>query len=127
MLYLLVYVDDIVMTGNEPHFLPTLIAQLSAAFELKDLGPLHYFLGLQITRTSKGLFLSQSKYAQDLLLKVNMLSSKPVRTPCAPNSRLIPTEGSFQSNPHEYRSLVGFVHYLTFTRPDLSFAVQQVC
>ena len=56
-----------------------------------------------------------------------MLSSKPARTPCAPNSRLIPTKGSLFSNPHDYRSLVGSLHNLTFTRPDLSFTVQQVC
>ena len=94
---------------------------------LEELSIPFYFLGIQITRTSKGLFLSQAKYAQDLLLKVNMVSSKPARTPCAPNSRLIPTEGSLLSNPHDYRSLVGSLHYLTFTRPDLSFAIQQVC
>ena len=127
VVYLLVYVDDIVMTRNDPQFLSSLIAQLSTAFELKDLGPLSYFLGIQITRTSKGLFLSQAKYAQDLLLKVNMVSSIPARTPCAPNSRLIPTEGSLLSNPHDYKSLIGSLHYLTFTRLDLSFAVQQVC
>ena len=88
VVYLLVYVDDIVLIGNNPQFLSSLITQLSSAFELKDLGPLHYFLGLQITRSSKGLFLSQTKYAQDLLLKANMHSSKPARTPSAPNTRL---------------------------------------
>ena len=127
VVYLLIYVDDIVMTGNNPKLLSSLITQLSTTFELKDLGPLSYFLGIQITRTSKGLFLSQAKYAQDLLLKVNMVSSKLARTPCAPNSRLTPIEGSLLSNPHDYRSLVGSLHFLTFTRLDLSFAVQQVC
>ena len=125
--FLLVYVDDIVLTGNGPKFLTSLIAQLSAVFELKDLGPLSYFLGLQITRTSKGLLVTQTKYAQDLLLRVNMHTSKPARTPCAPNTRLSPTDGALLSNPHEFRSLVGSLHYLTFIRPDLSFAVQQVC
>ena len=126
VVYLLFYIDDIVMLGNDPSFLSSLIAQLSATFELKDLGPLHYFLGLQIIKTSKGLFLSQSKYAQVLLLKANMHTSKPARTPCVAHARLVPTEGSLLSNPHEFRSLVGFLHYLTFTRPDLSFAVQQI-
>ena len=75
LVYLLVYVDDIVLTGNHPDFLTSLIKQLSQAFELKDLGPFHYFLGLHITRTSKGLFLSQTLYAHDLLVKHNILSS----------------------------------------------------
>ena len=83
VVYLLVYVDDIVLTGNNPQFLSSLIAQLSSAFELKDLGSLNYFLGLQITRSSKGLFLSQTKYAQDLLIKANMHSSKPSYPICS--------------------------------------------
>ena len=127
VVYLLVYVDDIIMTGNCPQFLSSLIAQLGTAFILKDLGPLYYFLGLQVTRISKGLFLSQSKYAQGLLLKLNMQSSKHAHTPCAPHCRLVTHEGLVLSNPHEYRSLVGSLHYLTFTLLDLSFAVQQVC
>lgn len=56
-----------------------------------------------------------------------MHSSKSARTPCAPNSRLVPNDGSFRSNPHDYRSLVGSLHYLTFIRPNLNFAMQQVC
>ena len=67
LVYLLVYVDDIVLTSNSPSFLQSLILQLSSKFELKDLGNLHYFLGLQITRTTNGLFLNQTKYAHDLL------------------------------------------------------------
>ena len=121
LVYLSVYVINIVHTRNNPDFLSSLITQPSQAFELKDLGALHYFLGLQITRTSRGLFLNQTKYAHDLLLKHNMLSSKPACSPCAPN------EGSILANPHEYRSMVGSLHYLTFTRPDLRFAVHQVC
>ena len=127
LLYLLVYVDDIVITGNSPSFLNILIQQLSHAFELKDLGPFYYFLGLHIIRISRGLYLNQSKYAKDLLQKHNMLSSKVDRTPCAPNLRLVPNEGHFLANPHEHRSLIGSLHYLTFTRPNLSFVVHQVC
>ena len=127
IVYLLVYVDDIVLTGNNPQFINSLISQLSKAFKLKDLGSLNYFLGLQITKTSKGLFLSQTKYAQDLLLRHNMQTSKPAHSPCAPNLKLVPIEGSVLFNPHEYRSMVGSLHYLTFTRPDVSFAIHQVC
>ena len=125
--YLLVYVDDIILTRNNPQFINSLIYQLSKTFELKDLGSLHYFLGLQITRTSKGLFLSQTKYAQDLLLRHNMHTSKPTRSPYAPNLKLVLTEGFVLSNPHEYKIMDGSLHYLTFTRLDLSFSVHQVC
>ena len=70
--------------------------------------------------------MNQSKYAHDLLAKHNMLTSKPAQTPCAPNLKLTPTDGIPLADPHPYRGLVGSSHYLTFTRPDLSFAVYQV-
>jgi hypothetical protein len=125
--YLLLYVDDIVLTSNTPSYLDHLIHQLSSVFDLKDLGPLHYFLGLQVTRSSSGLFLNQAKYAHDLLKKHNMLTSKPAKSPSCPNTRLSLHEGDLLPDPHAYRSLVGALHYLTFTRPDISFSVHQVC
>uniref|UniRef100_A0A2N9GK89 Reverse transcriptase Ty1/copia-type domain-containing protein n=1 Tax=Fagus sylvatica TaxID=28930 RepID=A0A2N9GK89_FAGSY len=125
--YLLLYVDDIVLTSNTPTFLDHLIAQLSKIFDLKDLGQLHYFLGLQVTRTSAGLHLNQAKYASDLLKKHNMMDSKPAKTPSCPNTRLSLHDGDPLPDPHAYRSLVGALHYLTFTRPDISFSVHQVC
>jgi hypothetical protein len=75
--YLLLYVDDIVLTSNTPAYLDQLVTQLSTVFDLKDLGSLHYFLGLQVTRSPTGLYLNQAKYAHDLLKKHNMLDSKP--------------------------------------------------
>ena len=125
--FLLLYVDDIVLTGNNSFFLNQLITSLSQVFELKDMGMLHYFLGLQITRSSQGLTLTQTKYATDLLTKHNMLNCSPCKTPCVPNTRLSATCGKPLTDVHAYRSLVGALHYLTFTRPDLSFAVHQVC
>uniref|UniRef100_A0A2N9IPP4 Integrase catalytic domain-containing protein n=1 Tax=Fagus sylvatica TaxID=28930 RepID=A0A2N9IPP4_FAGSY len=92
-----------------------------------DLGTLHYFLGIQVTRTPENLLLTQTKYASDLLIKHHMVDSKPAKTPCSPNTRLSLHEGDILSDPHGYRSLVGALHYLTFTRPDISFAVHQVC
>jgi len=118
--FLLVYVDDIVLIGNCLSFLQSLIQQLSFEFELKNLGILHYFLGFEITHTSKGLFLNQSKYAQDFFLKHNMVSIKAAKTPCALNLRLVPAKGSLLANPYVYRSMVGSLHHLTFTCPSLN-------
>ena len=84
---------------------------------------LHFFLRLQITRSTKGLFLTQTKYAYDLLQKNNMLFAKPAKTPCDPNLRLVLATDSLLVDPHTYRSIVGSLHYLTFTRPNLSFAM----
>uniref|UniRef100_A0A2N9GCI3 Integrase catalytic domain-containing protein n=1 Tax=Fagus sylvatica TaxID=28930 RepID=A0A2N9GCI3_FAGSY len=125
--YLLLYVDDIVLTSNTPAFLDTLIHKLSSVFDLKDLGSLHYFLGLQVTRTPSRLYINQAKYAQDLLKKHNMLDCKPASSPSCPNTRLSLHDGDPLPDPHAYRSMVGALHYLTFTRPDISFAVHQVC
>ncbi len=125
--YLLLYVDDIVLTSNSPSFLDHLILQLRKVFDLKDLGALHYFLGLQVSRTSDALHVTQTKYAFDLLIKHHMVDSKPAKTPSSPHTRLSLHEGDLLSDPHGYRSLVGALHYLTFTRLDISFAVHQVC
>ena len=125
--YLLLYVDDIILTSNTLAYLDQLITQLSTVFDLKDLGSLHYFLGLKVTQSATGLYLNQAKYAHDLLKKHNMLDSKPAPSPSCPNTKLSLHEGDPLLNPHGYRSLVGAFHYLTFTRPNISFSVHQVC
>ena len=127
ILYLLLYVDDIINTGNSSSFVSTIIKLLGKDFDLKDLGLLHYFLGLQIDYTSIGLFVHQTKYAFDLLQKFGMTDCKPCKTPCSPNHHLLPNDSPLLSNAKSYRSLVGALQYLTFTRPNLSFAVQQAC
>jgi transposase InsO family protein len=124
--YLLLYVDDIVLTSNTPTYIDHLITQLNTVFDLKDLGTLHYFLGLQVSRTPNNLYIKQTKYAYDLLKKHNMLDCKPASSPSCPNTRLSLQDGDPLTDPHGYRSMVRALHYLTFTRPDISFAVHQV-
>jgi transposase InsO family protein len=125
--FLLLYVDDIVLTGNNSSFITQLISALSKVFELKDMGSLSYFLGLQIQRSTQGLTITQTKYATDFLTKHNMVNCSPCKTPCVPHVRLSAHCGQPIADAHAYRSLVGALHYLTFTRPDISFAVHQVC
>ena len=126
-LYLLLYVDDIIITGTSPTLLTTLISNLQTTFEVKDLGPLHYFLGLQLQYHDHGFSVHQTKYATDLLNRFNMFTCKPSSTPYFSVSRLTKTQGTALSDPTLFRSLVGALQYLTFTQPDLSFAVNQVC
>uniref|UniRef100_A0A2N9J182 Integrase catalytic domain-containing protein n=1 Tax=Fagus sylvatica TaxID=28930 RepID=A0A2N9J182_FAGSY len=125
--FLLLYVDEILLTGNNSSFITQLIHALSKVFELKYMGSLSYFLGLQIQRSTKGLTITQTKYATDLLTKHNMVHCSPCKTPCVPHVRLSAHCGQPIVDVHAYRSLVGALHYLTFTRPDISFAVHQVC
>lgn len=125
LIYLLVYVDDIIVTSNNPASIRTLMARLSKEFAIKDLGRLGYFLGLEVSYPSSGLFLSQSKYARDILARADLLDSKPVSTPLAPGVSFT-SAGTEFSDPTLYKSLVGALQYLTITRPDISYSVNTV-
>ncbi|GJZ86599.1 retrovirus-related pol polyprotein from transposon RE1 [Tanacetum coccineum] len=124
IMYLLVYVDDLILTCNNESLLTSFTTRLNQEFAIKDLGDLSYFLGLEVSYTNDGLFLSQAKYATDVLTRAALLDSKPVSTPLAANEVFV-TGGSLFANPTLYRSLVGALQYLTITRPDLSYAVNQ--
>ena len=104
-----------------------LFHDLAAVFDLKDMGILKYFLGLQIHYQDNGdIIVNQSKYVKDLFHKAGMDSCKPVNTPCKPHSQLLVNEGKPLSNATLYRSLVGSLQYLTFTQPDIAFVVNNV-
>ena len=94
---------------------------------MMDLGPLNYFLGVSTTRHSGGLFLHQSKYAEDIISRAKMVNCKPALTPMDTKSKLSATSGEKFDDPTLYHSLVDALQYLTFTRPDISYAVQQIC
>jgi len=121
---LLVYVDDIVIASNNVEEVSALTIFLNSVFSLKDLGPLKYFLGLEVAHSAKGIVISQRKYALEVLEDYGVLGAKPVFFPMDPNLKLSRTNGELLSNPSSYRRLVGRLVYLTITRPDLPFSVQ---
>lgn len=94
---------------------------------MKDLGPLSYFLGIAVSRHPDGIFLSQSTYASEIIERAGMASCKPSATPVDTKQKLSTSFGTSYEDPFLYRSLVGALQYLTFTRPDISYDVQQVC
>lgn len=124
---ILVYVDDLIFTDNNSPYITHLIGQLSMVFEMKDLGRLHHFLEIEITYTPTGLFLSQSKYARDLLSRTSMLGCKPIGSPCNCKEAPAVDASSLLHDPTSYRNIVGTLQYLTITSPDISFAVNQAC
>lgn len=128
-IYMLVYVDDIVIVSSSASALDHLLCQLSATFPVKDLGSLHYFLGIEVLRNSGGMILSQQKYALDLLQRTNMGNCKAVSTPMCTHEKLTRESGDClnEEESFQYRGTVGALQYLTLTRPDLSFAVNKVC
>ena len=125
--YLLLYVDDIVLTASSQQLLERVISSLQREFAMKDIGQLHHFLGVTVETRPSGLFLHQRQYALDILERAGMTDCKPCSTPVDTQAKLSADLGDPVANPTVYRSLAGALQYLTFTRPDLTYAVQQVC
>ncbi|KAK4269211.1 hypothetical protein QN277_022399 [Acacia crassicarpa] len=126
LVFILIYVDDILVTGNNYSFVRKFIARLNSVFSLKDLGPLYYFLGLEIYRDNHGLYINQTKYILDLLKKFNMSDSAPVPTPMVTGRHFSATEGKLMSDPSLYRRAIGSLQYLTTSRPDIAYSVNKL-
>lgn len=103
-----------------------LISKLGLKFSMKNLGPVHYFLGIEVTNFPRGLFLFQAKHAFEIVAKSDMFHSKPVATPFVHKHDLHFSTGSLV-DPTSFWSIIGALQYLTLTRPDLTFAVNLVC
>ncbi|KAK3008158.1 hypothetical protein RJ639_015137 [Escallonia herrerae] len=99
---------------------------LQTKFRTKDLGQLKYFLGIEVTRSKKGIFLSQRKYVLDLLVETGKAGTKPCNTPMNPSVHLTKDDGDCLDDPEKYRRLVEKLNYLTVTRPDIAYAVSTV-
>ncbi|KAA0039639.1 putative mitochondrial protein [Cucumis melo var. makuwa] len=104
---LLLYVDDMIITGNDPHAISDLQHYLGQHFEMKDLGSLNYFLGLEVSRRSDGYLLSQAKYASDLLARSRITDSNTASTSLDPNVHLTPYDGVPLENVSLYRQRLG--------------------
>ncbi|RVW98707.1 Copia protein [Vitis vinifera] len=123
---LIVYVDDIILSGNDMGELQNLKKYLSEEFEVKDLGNLKYFLGMEVARSRKGIVVSQRKYILDLLKETGMLGYKPIDTPMDSQKKLGIEKESTPVDRGRYQRLVGRLIYLSHTRPDIGFAVSAV-
>lgn len=119
----LVYVDDLIISGSDSHALKMFKDYLCSCFPMKDLGVLKYFLGIEVARSPQGLFLSQRKYALDIISEAGLLGAKSAILPIEQNHKLGHATGAYLANPEKYRRLVGRLIYLAVTRPDLSYTV----
>lgn len=114
------------VTGDCRKLVDQFVKRLSNIFSLKDLGELHFFLGIEVNRSSNGMFLSQKKYVLNLLEKLNMKNVVACPTPMTLGKHNTKLKIERLKNPAMYRSLIGGLQYLTNTRPDLSYAVNQL-
>jgi hypothetical protein len=119
----LVYVDDIIVVGNNLKQIQELKTYLGNCFKLKDLGVLKYFLGIEVACSAQGIFLSQRKYALEILEETGFLGAKPSSFPMEKNLSISEQDGELLADPPFYLRLVGKLIYLTITRPDLAYVV----
>ena len=123
---LIVYVDDIVITGSDQTGIQKLKQHLFNRFQTKDLGKLKYFLSIEVVQSNSGVVISQRKYTLDILTDTGMLDCKLVYTPIDLNVKLLPAQGEPLQDPGRYRRLVGKLNYLIITPPDIYFLVSVV-
>lgn len=121
---MLVNVDDIIIVGNDISHITAFKEFLHSCLKLKDLSHLKYFLGLEVTRSKKGISLFQRKYALKILKDIGFLASRPIAFPMKQHLQITTTDGDLLPNPSSYRCLIGRLIYLTIMCPDIAFFVQ---
>lgn len=126
LLALLVYIDDVLITRNCERDITGVKRYLNEIFSIKDLGHVHYFLGLEIVRSKDGTYVNQRKYILDVLSDAGLLGCKTVDTPLPKNCKLVASQVKPLAEPEKYRRLVGRLLYMNFTRPDITYVVQQL-
>lgn len=122
-LHILVYVADFIIAANNISSLQCFKNYLCECFHMKDLGKLKYFLGIEVARSSEGIFLSQRKYALDIISEAGLLGAKLCSSPIELNHKLSLAVSPTFAQPEAYRRLVGLLIYISFTRPKLCYTV----
>jgi hypothetical protein len=127
MVYLLLYIDDIILIVSNTELLRCTISALQWEFTMKDLRPLHHFLGITVESHPDRMFLHQRIYTLDILKRAVKADCKPCMTPVDLQTKLADNSGPPVADASQFQSIAGALHYLTFTRPDITYAVQQIC
>ena len=125
-MFILIYVDDIIITASKPESIDDLLLSLTHDFAVKDLGNLNFFLGIEVLSNPHGIILSQHRYIIDLLHRTKMSEAKPITTPMASTTSLSAFEGELFPDLTLYRSTIGALQYLALTRPDIAFTVNKL-
>lgn len=120
---LLIYMNDLLVSRNCKQSIAELKIELSTHFHMKYLGPVNYFLGLEIERSDAGFFVSQRKYTMDLVKEFGMLGTTPLKLPMDTQVQLMPDKGELLHDAQPYQHLLGKLIYLTINIRDLAFPV----
>jgi hypothetical protein len=123
---MLIHVDDIIVTSNDVIAIDSLISNLGSKFAIKDLRSLSYLIGIHVTNVENSLHIHQGKYVIDLLHRMKVTGAKPAPTPCISGAKLSKLSGDPLIDPTKYKSMVGVFWYLTLTRPDICYSVNQL-
>ena len=123
---MIVYVNDIILTGEDREAIHKIEMKLAVEFEMKDLGNVRFFFGMEVSRNQIGVSISQRKYNLDLLKETGMLGYKHVETPMDPSMKLQTVKDDTLVDKGRYQRLVGWLIYLQYTRPDITFSVNCV-
>ena len=126
LLIVVLYVDDLLITGPNERHIAEFKADLNATFKMKDLGMLHHYLGIQFKQCDGGIALCQTRYIETLLCKFGLEDCKPIATPIETGSRLSLHDAGDPTHVTLYQTAVGCLIYVCNTRPDIQFAVSQV-
>lgn len=127
--YLLVYADGIIVTGDNQLEICKTVQPLYKMFSIKDMGNLSYFLGIEISRKNPSeICLGQMNYAMELSQKTKMDLAKPIPTPIMVSShQLSKNKDEGMTNVKQYRSTAAALQYMKITRPDSSYSVNKIC
>ncbi|RVW19213.1 Retrovirus-related Pol polyprotein from transposon TNT 1-94 [Vitis vinifera] len=120
------YVDDLIFTGNDELMFTEFKNSMKHEFDMTDLGKMRYFLGLEVLQRSDGVFISQKKYALEVLKQFGMDKSNFVHNPIVPSFKLMKDEGGVKVDNTYYKQIVGSLMYLIATRPDMMFVVSLI-
>jgi len=117
------HVDDLFVTGNNPRMIGQFKAEIIKVFEMTDLSEMSYFLGMEVQQNQRGIFIDEQKYAKEILRKFKMEECKSMNMPMNLKEKLCKEDGADKVDEAIYRSLIGYLMYLTTTRPDIMHAI----
>ncbi|XP_052479605.1 uncharacterized mitochondrial protein AtMg00810-like [Gossypium raimondii] len=127
LLMVCLYVDDLIFTGNDQIMFDKFKKSMMAEFDMLDLGRMHYFLGIEVAQSDTDIFISQRKYAQEILKRFQMANCNPVGTPVKTSLKLVKDDTGRDVDNTLYKKIVGSLMYLTATRPDITYAINLIC